>query len=195
MPSATQLASVPIFTAGRGPPSLVHTSYLSTRTLTVSANPSIASLMPNPSMPLTSVESQGSCSLLTLPENIRKCILNLEYIDMAELRPETWMFEDDVSDKTIASLFKHKKEPVSVWIHCYAVIVSVLTERYPAYTKQFWAYLAIIVWSHRYFDGLGWTIYDSPFRRRAATQKNLNWDVLDMSVYNLLYTGRAKKSQ
>ena len=70
-------------------------------------------------------------SMFPLSENLRRKILNLEYIGMADLRPKAWMLEEGFTDKTLAALFKHRKEvqPVTgilVWVQCYASLVAVL---------------------------------------------------------------------
>ena len=134
-------------------------------------------------------------SMFPLPENLRRKILNLEYIEMADLRPEAWMLEEEFTDKTLAALFKHRKEPVTdilVWVQCYASLVAVLAQQYPTQTPQFIAYLATIVRAHRNFEGLGWVVYDTAYRRQAAARKDLNWAHIDASLYNTLFTGRAR---
>ena len=52
------------------------------------------------------------------------------------------------------------------------------------------AYLATIVSCQRSFEGMGWVLYDTAYRRRAAKQKDLNWSTIDSS----LFTDRAKTS-
>ena len=44
--------------------------------------------------------------LCPLPEPLRKRILNLEFVDMADLQPEAWLFED-TTHKSITSIFKN----------------------------------------------------------------------------------------
>ena len=41
-------------------------------------------------------------TMLPLPENLRRKILNLEYVEMADLCPEAWMLEEEFTDKTLA---------------------------------------------------------------------------------------------
>ena len=47
-------------------------------------------------------------ALCPLPEPLRKRILNLEFVDMADLQPEAWLFED-TTDKSITSIFKNTR--------------------------------------------------------------------------------------
>ena len=134
-------------------------------------------------------------TMLPLPENLRRKILNLEYVEMADLCPEAWMLEEEFTDKTLAALFKRRNEPVTnilMWVQCYASLVAVLAQQYPMQTPQFMAYLATIVRAHRNFEGLGWVVYDTAYRRQAAARKDLNWATIDTSLYNPLFTGRAR---
>ena len=112
-----------------------------------------------------------------------------------QLQPEHWLFEDQQNDKALASLFKRRREPavdILVWVQCYASLVAVLVEKHVQYAPQFMAYLSTIVRSHRNFEGLGWVAYNIAYRCRAAMQKDLNWSIIDPSLYNLLFTGRAR---
>ena len=49
-----------------------------------------------------------------------------------------------------------------------------------------------IVKSQRTFSGEGWVSYDTCFRRKAAISKSLEWGVIDFTLYNETFTGRAK---
>ena len=69
-------------------------------------------------------------ALCPLPEPLQNRILNLEFMDMADLQPEAWLFED-ATDKSIASIFKKRKEPITdilVWVQCFNAMVAVLSE-------------------------------------------------------------------
>ena len=103
-----------------------------------------------------------------LPEAIYKHILNLDYVDMVELRPETWLFHSDSEPSPIQSLFYCRKQPVTditIWIQCYTSLISVLVECYPQYIMHFLAYLSTIVSGYKRFGGLGW----AALRRRIQT--------------------------
>ena len=108
--------------------------------------------------------------MLPLPENLRRKILNLEYIEMADLHPEAWMLEEEFTDKTLAALFKCRKEPVTnilVWVQCYGSLVAVLAQQLPMQTPQFMA-LATTVRAHHNFEGFVWVVYDTAYCRQAA---------------------------
>ncbi len=62
----------------------------------------------------------------------------------------------------------------------------------PRQDPQFMAYQRTIVKVHRSFAGDGWLIYDTYFRRKAALTKSLEWGQVDFSLYNEIFTGRAR---
>ena len=107
-----------------------------------------------------------------LPEALRKRILNLEYVDMANLQPEAWLFEDGTQDKAITSIFKKRSEPVTdilVWVQCYNVLVGVLTERFPQFIHHFLAYQSHIIRSYKKSRALEWVAYDMAYRELLIT--------------------------
>ena len=117
-------------------------------------------------------------------------------MDMAELKQETWLFDDQAADKSVISLFRRRKEPVSdilVWVQCYATMVAFLSEKYPQHVPHLMWYLVDIVRSSKLYSGLGWVAYDSAYRRRALKQGDLKWSQGDQSLYQMWFTGRAKE--
>ena len=87
----------------------------------------------------------GTCPL---PDPIHKKILNLEYIDMADLRPDAWLvLSDPEGDYTLQKFFRRRKQPVTdlaTWVQCHASMITVLVESYPQYINHFLAYLSTI---------------------------------------------------
>ena len=94
-----------------------------------SAVPAIAnySAMPQPSQ-------SAAATLSPIPEAIVKKILRLEYVDMAELKPNAWLLHSEESDN-LSTLFRKKKEPVTdilTWVQCFSAMVAILAQQYPA---------------------------------------------------------------
>ena len=54
------------------------------------------------------------------------------------------------------------------------------------------AYLETIVKAHRSFIGDYWVTYDTCFHQEAAISKLLDWGIIDFTLYNETFTGRAK---
>jgi hypothetical protein len=123
-----------------------------------------------------------------------KKILDLEFIEMTELLPDTWRLqEEDVG--CCHQRQGQRKGPVTdilVWVECYASLVAVLASGHPKKMQEFMAYMRSIVKAHRTFTGEGWVSYDTCYHRKAAVSKSLDWDTIDFTLYNETFTGRAK---
>ena len=67
-------------------------------------------------------------TMLPLSQNLRRKILNLEYIEMADLRPEAWMLEEDKHLQLCLSAETKTVTNSLVWVQCYASLVAVLAQ-------------------------------------------------------------------
>ena len=189
IPPPASLASLPIFSATTLMPHF-----------TTVATP-IPSLEPNLALPAitnysaTPQPSQSAAAtLFPIPESIVKKILRLEYVDMAELKPNAWLLHSEEPDN-LSTLFRKKKEPVTdilVWVQCFSAMVAILAQQYPAAIPHLMAYQSTIVKCAKRYDGLGWVAYDMQYRRTAAQTKSLNWGVIDQSAYAEWFTGSSK---
>ena len=181
MPPTSTLSRVPTFSG-------------TTEGVTV-ATPPILSVTTTPPIPLpppaVTVNEFPSC---TLPAKIVKRIQDLEYVDMAELVPDTWRFHEEES-KCCHQNKRPKRGPVTdilLWVECYASMVAVLAPKYPMKVAGLMAYQKTIVRAHRSFAGEGWGTYDSTYRRKASFTKSLDWGQVDFNLYNETFTGRAR---
>ena len=161
-----------------------------------------ASLQPQmgacPALPLEAnaaslLMGTGTCPL---PEPIRKKILNLEYIDMADLRPDAWLVPSDPDgDCTLQKFFRRRKQPVTdftMWVQCYSSMVTVLVEAYPQYINHLLAYLSTIA-SKSSNSSLNWVAYDSAYRRKAASIKSLCWGIIDVTLYATWFSSHGQE--
>ena len=142
--------------------------------------------MPQPSQ-------SAAATLFPIPEAIVKKILRLEYVDMAELKPNAWLLHSEESDN-LSTLFRKKKEPVTdilVWVQCFSAMVAIVAQQYPAATLHLMAYQSTIVKCAKRYDGLGWVAYDMQYRQMAAQTKSLNWGMIDQSAYAEWFTGSS----
>ena len=80
-----------------------------------------------------------------------------------------------------------------IWVECFSILAGVLTTRYPQHAQDFFAYQKTIVHASRSFAGGHWVTYDLCYRRRAAATKSLRWSLIDFTLYNETFTGRAKQ--
>ncbi len=129
----------------------------------------------------------------TVPPKLLKKIWSLDFIDMWELLPESWRLDQQAegccrSQRPKRGLVTN----LALWTECYAVLVAILSDRYPSKTPHFMAYLRTITRASRNFEGVAWATYDMAYRRQAATRRSLDWAVSDTALYNEAFTGRAK---
>ena len=134
-----------------------------------------------------------------LPAKLVKKISDLEFIEMAELVPDSWRAEEiDYQCCSTHNPRTPRRGPVTnilLWLECYSSLVAVLSAKYPSKIGHFMAYQKTIIKAQRTFVGEGWVAYDSCFRRNAANTKNLDWGEVDLNLYNETFVGRAKVLQ
>lgn len=136
----------------------------------------------------------GAVEGLALPAKLVRKILDLDYVDMHELLPDTWRYQEE-DQKCCHQRRGQRRGPITdilLWTECYAALVSILSTKFPEKTPQFMAYLKTIVKAQRTFTGEGWVTYDACYRRKAALTKSLEWGAVDFTLYNETFTGRAK---
>ena len=129
-----------------------------TTTLVSSARQSMMSCLPS-----------GYDLVAALPSKLVKCILSLEFVEMAELLPEARPEESAAAD-TGHQHCRTRHLPVTdilTWLECYTSMAAVLSTRYPRKVLGFWAYQASVLRAAKNFEGLAWVAYDRQYRREA----------------------------
>ena len=182
MPDLPMLSGVPTFSMS-GPGSGVDT----TSSSACHPLPSVTGFLPS--------ENSGVSSL-AIPPKLLKRILNLEFVEMAELIPGSWGVE---SETATACCHQVRPQPrrgpitnILLWLDCYSLLVAALVTKFPQYMGDFMAYQRTIIRASKNFEGAAWVLYDRGFRRRAAATKTLDWGRIDSALYNEMFTGRAR---
>ena len=123
-----------------------------------------------------------------LPARIVKKILNLEFVDMAEIT------KDDNHEPTLGrpQTARPPIQDISQWVERYALMAGILASRFPNKAPVFFAYLATIVRAERNYQPGSWVAYDRQYRREALARRDLNWSRTDTTLYSEAFTGRAK---
>ena len=143
-------------------------------------------------MPDPTVDTGIPGLALILPKVVQK-ILKEEYVDMHELLPESWRLEEQHDSCCRSSRPKTALvTDIALWTECYASLVAVLVTKHPTKAPQFMGYLHTIVRASRNFEGAARASYDEAFRRQAANRNSLDWGMIDPTIYNEAFTGRAK---
>ena len=131
-----------------------------------------------------------------LPPKLVTRILNLEFIEMAELIPDAWHEDAHASpDRGEAQRRRPRRSPVTdimTWLQCFARMAAVLATKYPDKAPEMCAYQSVIVRAARNYEGQAWVAYDRQFRREALARRDLNWSMLDLRLYIEAFTGRAR---
>ena len=133
--------------------------------------------------------------LLPVPEKLTQKIIRLEFVEMRDLTPETWLMEEEDSRKNTLSFPRKRAAPVTdilPWLQCFAAMVGVLSRAYPIMVPEFMPYQATITKCARYFHGPAWAQYDRAYRRQVAQTKDLHWSWLNPTLYSLCFAGKAK---
>ena len=137
--------------------------------------------------------------VMPLPQKLLAKILKLEFVEIHELLPETWLssIDEEPSKCCSGSTKEKKRKPVTnifTWLQGFASLVSALSTKYPTMVPEFLAYQSTIVKCYKDFEGLGWAQYDRAFRRQVAVTKDLRWSQINGTLYSLCFAGKAKKS-
>ena len=124
-----------------------------------------------------------------LPPRLVKKILNLEFVEIAEISSE------DPPTPTPGHPPIPPKKPVqdiSVWVEKFSTMAAILCTRFPNKAPELFAYMATIVKAERNFDNSRWVSYDRCYRREALAMKSLDWSLPNSRLYNEAFTGHAK---
>ena len=142
-----------------------------------SASTSLTNLI---STPIPSVYPTSAASPFypqELPSKLVQKILDLEFVETAELVPDSWRLEEvDYQYCSSHNPCIPKRGPVMnilLWVECYSSLVAVLSSKYPNKTSHFMAYQKTIIKAHHSFIGEGWVVYNTCFRRKAANMKKI----------------------
>ena len=130
-----------------------------------------------------------------IPPKLKKKILDAEFVDMSELLPDGWRQQEDETGRCCRGKSSLKRGPVTditLWAESYATLVGVLAEKYPTKVPGFMSHMKCVLKASRSYQGEAWVSYDMAYRRQAAYRKSLDWGIMDFSLFNETFAGRAK---
>lgn len=133
-----------------------------------------------------------------VPARIAAKIGRWEFMEMHELLPEFWTQKaDEASGKpSTSSRTKAKKrvQDINVWLQCFALYVSVMSNKSPQHIPELMAYMVSILRASQEYEGSAWTTYDAAYRRQAAATGHKEWSKINPSLYTVCFTGKARKT-
>ena len=92
-----------------------------------------------PSIPVIPAGSYMGEGLLPIPERLTKKIFQLEFFEMQELMPETWLRDEEENTRNTLSLPRRRTIPITdilQWLQCFAGMVGILPQRYPPWCRN-----------------------------------------------------------
>ena len=128
----------------------------------------------------------------SLPPKLSQRILAREFIDMRELLPESWRTDSQQAGSTPKGVARGPIRDLKLWAECFAVLAGVLVMAYPEKAHDLMGYLRLMTRASQNYDTDAWVEYDTSFRRRAGNSGSLDWGSIDATLYNEIFTGRAK---
>ena len=192
MPNPAQLPLLPIFQAA--PATLSGLDLLAVAAASMSAGSAI---------PLSG--QAGTAAALSLPEpynpavalppKVVKKVLDLEFVEMSELRGDIWMEDTAPTDSMHQTRRPTANPPVTdirVWLECYARMAALITSHFTQKASELWAYQSTILKAAHNYEGSSWVAYNRQFRRDMLARKDLNWSMSNARLYNEAFTCRAK---
>ena len=138
-----------------------------------------------------------------LPKKLAERIQNLEFVDMAELRPIQWqeVLEPEADPHKFVILPGHEiararrrpVEDIHTWSICFTTFMAAVGQKHPAMMGEMLAYMQHILRAQAEYEGQAWREYDMCFRQIAAVAGNKIWSQPDTQTYNLCFVGRARR--
>ena len=81
------------------------------------------------------------------------------------------------------------------WIKCFNVYMAVISRKQPGRIPDLLAYETLIIEAHMEYSGDAWLGYDIRFRQCAATDTTKNWAIIDPTLWNLAFSGKARATR
>ena len=85
--------------------------------------------------------------LLPIPKHLTKKILQLEFVEMWDLMPETWLWVEEENTRNTLALLRRRTTAVTdilQWVQNFAGMVGILLQRYPHMVPELMEYQATI---------------------------------------------------
>ena len=132
--------------------------------------------------------------MTAVPKRLAEKIWRWEFVDMGELLPDGWAqgkSEEGAGSSLALTRMKRQVTDVNTWVQCFAVYTSVHSRKHPEVVPELLAYMVSIMKAGSKYAGLAWVLYDSAYRRQAASTENRKWSSVNPSLYSVCFTGKA----
>ena len=119
----------------------------------------VPTITPKQTPILVDTANVSATQLLSLPKKLVKRMLELEFVDMSKLVPDTWRYNEDAvmnggDGGAQSQTFCSGLNAIPLW--------------WVFFPRQNSSIQQTIVKAHRFFIGEGWVTYDTCYHRKAA---------------------------
>lgn len=192
MPSSERMNSIPTFSSVNSPLNLLATAAAMAEEGTGTAT-QIEDTHMTSRLSLNHTNQYNPAA--ALPPKLVKCILDLEFVEMAELSMDVWDKATAPSEIPGVPRRPARRAPITnlnIWHECYGKMVAILCTRFPEKSPELWAYQSSIIRAARNYETGAWVAYDRQYRREALAAKILNWSTPNHQLYSEAFTGQVK---
>ena len=102
---------------------------------------------------------------------------------MKDLLPDNVTARENAQPQSPNQPRQREIKSVLTWISAFITYTAILTEAFPARTKELLAYMRVILREARRSKDNGWLSYDRIFRQNAVTNPLVSWANLDPSLH------------
>ena len=132
-----------------------------------------------------------------IPSKLVKRIQKLEFIELRELLPDNIALAEKLESlPTHSHMVKspEQREISSIvsWVSCFATYLAVVLQVHPERSRDMLAYMRLVVREAYKFDGQGWLMYDSIFRKNNQGP-TARWDMIDPSLHMAYIQGLSNR--
>ena len=86
-------------------------------------------------------------------------------------------------------------EGILEWIKCFNVYMAMISQKQPGRISDLLAHETLIIEAHMEYSRDAWLGYDIRFRQCAATDTTKNWAIIDPTLWNLAFSGKARATR
>ena len=109
-----------------------------------------------------------------------------EYVDFEKLLAGPWAHDGQASKGSQSKLLKLPISNYGSWSIAFA---AQLVSAHLSKGAELFQYMGLIAGVNKNFKPSAWLKYDLAFRRRAAAELYLQWDLADPNIWSLCFTG------
>lgn len=146
-------------------------------------------------VPSSSNQAPSFDPVARLPARLVKRIFEFEFVEMADMLPDTWQEDSqtrtDTHPLSCRLVCRAPIAEITLWLEGFARLALVLTSKHPTKAAEMWAYQSAIIRAARNYEGTAWVAYNRQYCREALARKYLNWSVVNSRLYSEAFTGRA----